>query len=377
MGLLDNIVDQWNRASRDYAMANTPPERVAPVPGIPSLTQAMMQMPAAAPMTGWDAKVSPSAQTPTMAAQSPTAAPPPQAAPASMPQQTPMAMGQPTQQAQQPGLFDRLSVNPLFLAGLTGFGGYGPGTGAQLAQANQRGQMEQQEWQRTQQQRQRMQEAWGRIFPNGQPAASHPLLKDVPAEITTLAQAMGPEEGLDFLGRYAMSRNKALNPLQQAQLYNLMNPGQVAAAKKSAEMQVEAQQQLPGAIADAETALDVINQTRSHPGLGAGTGWTSNLMSLSPRAKGFDALVKQLSGQAFLASIQKMRGMGSLSDAEGKAAREASARLETAQSKEEFMKALDDLEHLVRKGVQGAYSRAGQRAPAAPDTSGWSLEAID
>lgn len=137
-----------------------------------------------------------------------------------MPQQQPMSMppAQPQQQQSSPGFFDRLAVNPLFLAGLTGLGGYGPGTGAQIAGENQRGQIQQQEWQQTQQQRQRMQDAWGRIFPNGQPSASHPLLKGVPAEVVTLAQAMGPESGLEFLGKYAMSTNKPLNALQMAEL---------------------------------------------------------------------------------------------------------------------------------------------------------------
>lgn len=144
---------------------------------------------------------------------------PTQQAPAPQPQQQ-MSFPQPQQpeQQQQPGFFDRLAVNPLFLAGLTGFGGYGPGTGAQIAQGNQRGQMEQQEWQQQQEQRRRMQEAWGRIFPNGQPAAGHPMLRGAPPELMTLAQAMGPEQGLPLLAKYAMSANKTLTPLEQAQL---------------------------------------------------------------------------------------------------------------------------------------------------------------
>lgn len=294
---------------------------------------------------------------------------------------TPAPMQTPVSAPQQSGgnFFSDLGTNPLFLGGLTMLSGQGPSAGAQIAHEGRRGKMEQAQWQLQQEQRQRMMDAWSRVFPNGAAAGDHPLLKGVPPEIASLAQTMGPEEGLAFLGKYAMSRQqKPLNPLQQAQLYNLINPGAAAAAKKQAELQVEAQQQLPGALADAETALDVIQKTRSHPGLAWGTGATANLPSWSPRARGFDALVKQLSGQAFLASIQKMRGLGSLSDAEGKAAREASARLETAQSKEEFLAALDDLQTLVQKGVQGAYARAGQTAPAAsPDTSGWSVRRLD
>ena len=379
MGLLDNWFDQWNRAARDYAMAKEAPQAVSPAAGIPSLSQAMMQLPSAAPTTGWDATVSPQTSTmPTVAQQRPMPVAQRSAPAAAMP---PM----PTQQSapQSQNVFASLGQNPLFLAGLTGLGGYGPGAGAQIAQQTRQGRMEQDAWQQQQEQRQRIQEAWGRLFPNGQPAAGHPLLKNVPPEILTLAQSMGPEEGIGFLGKYAMS--KMMDPLKmaelqktQAELFNLTNPGAVSAAKKAGEMQAEASNALPGVISDAQTALDVINQTRQHPGLSAGTGWSANLPSWSPRARGFDALVKQLSGQAFLASIQKMRGMGSLSDAEGKAAREASARLETAQSQEEFTKALGDLETLVRKGLSTAYAKAGQQQPTAPSANGgWSVRALD
>lgn len=379
MGLLDNWFDQWSRASRDYAMAKTPPQTVAPIAGMPSLTQAMTQMPSAAPLTGWDATVSPQANVPgaSPAPRPIAAAPQPPATPPQM-SLMPMQASPPQQQ----NVFAALGQNPLFLAGLSGISGQGWGAGAQIAQQSRQGQMEQAAWQQQQEQRQRMQDAWGRLFPNGQPVAGHPLLKNVPPEILTLAQSMGPEEGIGFLGKYAMS--KMMDPLKmaelqktQAELFNLTNPGAVSAAKKAGEMQAEATNALPGVISDAQTALDVINQTRQHPGLSAGTGWSANLPSWSPRARGFDALVKQLSGQAFLASIQKMRGMGSLSDAEGKAAREASARLETAQSQEEFTKALGDLETLVRKGLSTAYAKAGQQQPSAPATGGWSVRALD
>lgn len=113
----------------------------------------------------------------------------------------------PTPQGGQ-NFFQSLGQNPLFLAGLTGLGGYGPGAGAQIAQQSQLGRMQQLEFDQQQQQRQRLQDAWGQIFPNGQPAADHPLTRGVPPELLSLAQAMGPEEGLRTLGNYAFARSK-------------------------------------------------------------------------------------------------------------------------------------------------------------------------
>lgn len=116
----------------------------------------------------------------------------------------------PAKQSQQAttggNIFTSLGQSPLFMGGLSMLAGQGPGAGAQIAQATQQGRMQQADWEQQQAQRQRMTDAWGRVFPNGAAAADHPLLKGVPPEITSLAQTMGPEEGLGFLGRYALSR---------------------------------------------------------------------------------------------------------------------------------------------------------------------------
>src|SRR5690606_16630763 len=97
-----------------------------------------------------------------------------------------------------------LGANPLFMGGLTTLMGQGAGTGAQIAQATQQGRMQQSELERQQQQRQRMQEVWGRVFQDGQPAPDRPLTKGMSPQLLSLAQARGPEEGLNFLGRAAL-----------------------------------------------------------------------------------------------------------------------------------------------------------------------------
>jgi len=101
----------------------------------------------------------------------------------------------------------RIGASPLFMGGLTMLAGQGPGAGAQIAQATQQGRMQQAEYARAEQQRRQMQEAWGRLFPDGQsPAMDHPLAQNTPAELLTLAQSMGPEQGLRLLGNYQLSR---------------------------------------------------------------------------------------------------------------------------------------------------------------------------
>jgi len=102
-----------------------------------------------------------------------------------------------------------IGASPLFMGGLTMLAGQGPGAGAQIAQATQQGRMQQVDWQQQQAQRQRMQEAWGRLFPDGQsPSMDHPLARGTPPELLSLAQNLGPEEGLKMLGNWQLGRGR-------------------------------------------------------------------------------------------------------------------------------------------------------------------------
>lgn len=150
-------------------------------------------------------------------------------------------------------------------------------------------------------------------------------------------------------------------------------------AKVEGKAQGEAATGLTGAIAQAENVLKTIDQVRTHPGrnqFGAtGAGSTLPLVGDGlPGTKGRDfvGLVDQLKGQAFLDAFDALRGGGAISEAEGKVATQARARLDRAQSKEGFDAALKDLEDIVKLGVSRARQKAGQSAaPTAPAAGGW------
>jgi hypothetical protein len=65
-----------------------------------------------------------------------------------------------------------------------------------------------------------------------------------------------------------------------------------------------------------------------------------------------------------------LKGGGHITEIEGQKATQAIARLRTAQSEEGFMKALDDLEAVVQRGLQNAYAKAGQQPPATSGSGG-------
>lgn len=147
----------------------------------------------------------------------------------------------------------------------------------------------------------------------------------------------------------------------------------------------------PGDLQAAQNALDAVQSLRNDKNKGWGTGFSSvfNAIPGSP-GKDFQKKVDQSTSGAFLTAIQQMRGLGSLSNAEGGAATAAVARMDTATSEEEFNAALNDYEKIVRQGAARAQAKIQQsggqvQAPPgmAPPAAGgnttatgvpWSLE---
>lgn len=111
-------------------------------------------------------------------------------------------------------------------------------------------------------------------------------------------------------------------------------------------------------VATADTALNLLDQIETHPYLDRGVGGTAMFNSI-PGTGGYDFqnLVDQAKNGAFLQAVQEMRGLGSLSNAEGSAATSAITRMNTATSKEAFLKAVSDYRDIVQRGKDRALKR--------------------
>ena len=101
--------------------------------------------------------------------------------------------------------------------------------------------------------------------------------------------------------------------------------------------------------------MSLIDEIRNHPG--------RNFLSTGPLAataayqKGtpqydFHQTLEQAKSGAFLSAFSTLRGGGSISDAEGKKATTAFARMDAAQTKAGFDKALDDYRNVIQTGLQ-------------------------
>lgn len=114
----------------------------------------------------------------------------------------------------------------------------------------------------------------------------------------------------------------------------------------------------PSDIAAADIALKQLDAIEKSPYLDRGTGITS-LANVIPGTGGYDfsTMVEQARSGAFLTAIQQMRGMGSLSNAEGQTATAAVTRMNTAQSRDGFLSALSDYRDVIKLGRERAVNR--------------------
>jgi hypothetical protein len=142
------------------------------------------------------------------------------------------------------------------------------------------------------------------------------------------------------------------------------NIANAAAQREIGEAAGKATAAAPADIQAGENALDIVKKIRGNPYLERGTG-ASSLFNSVPGTGGYDFqnLVEQAKSGAFLTAIQQMRGLGSLSNAEGSTATAAVNRMNTATSKVAFLDAMSDYEKVIKQGITRARTKLPSVAP--------------
>jgi hypothetical protein len=137
--------------------------------------------------------------------------------------------------------------------------------------------------------------------------------------------------------------------------------GAKTGAKTTAEATAQAQLGLPGVVDKANEAIGLIDELRKHPGRKQATG-ASRLFGVQSvpgtDAYDFEVMRKQVGGQQFLQAFETLKGAGQITEVEGTQAKEAIARMDAAQSEGAYMKALDDYEKIIKKGVERSQRKA-------------------
>lgn len=128
---------------------------------------------------------------------------------------------------------------------------------------------------------------------------------------------------------------------------------QKVSAEEAAKTRAEFQLSLPKVESDSRQTVALIDKALKHPGRSTATGGSS---VYDPRnylpgtdARDFKVILDQLRGGTFLQAFQSLRGGGAITQVEGTKAEQAIARLDQAQSDEEFVAALKELREIANR----------------------------
>lgn len=142
---------------------------------------------------------------------------------------------------------------------------------------------------------------------------------------------------------------------------------------KAAEKEAALQSQAMGRVAAFDSALDTLDIIAKHPGkkdvVGALTG---GVMSIVPgtNAAGFASQLETFKAQTFIPQVSALKGMGALSDAEGKKLTAAVGALDTKMKPAEFDASLNR----IRSDLEAAKQRAAKMPGMPTGTSFNSVE---
>lgn len=153
--------------------------------------------------------------------------------------------------------------------------------------------------------------------------------------------------------------------------------GQIALAGSTEQARLETKSKFEAKDAlgkyedDAVSAINLIdgmigNESKGikqHKGLGGAVGgWfdASKPDFLSSQdTVDFRAMQAQLQGKVFVKGIGALKGLGAMSELEGKKTADAIARLESAQSEPAYIEALDEVRGMFNKALKRAREKAG------------------
>ena len=143
-----------------------------------------------------------------------------------------------------------------------------------------------------------------------------------------------------------------------------------AAAQEVGSASGEAQATAKEDIAKANQFVELLDKAISHPGREAATGLSSILNPVAMpggERKDFLVLGQQLRGKNFLDAYQTLKGGGQITEVEGMKAEQAQARLNEAQSEDEYLAALNEMKMLIAERVDRIRSKTGLT------DNGWSI----
>jgi hypothetical protein len=142
---------------------------------------------------------------------------------------------------------------------------------------------------------------------------------------------------------------------------------QQAQDDKRSEKQAKEESQKQGVVASFDSALETLGRIANHPGKSSAVGFGGTTVSMIPgtNAAGFASQLETFKAQVFLPQVQSLKGMGALSDAEGKKLTAAIGALDQKMKPAEFDAQLKVIENDLRK-ARARVTGGTVGAPSAP-----------
>lgn len=150
---------------------------------------------------------------------------------------------------------------------------------------------------------------------------------------------------------------------------------------KAAEKQQTLQSQAQGRVAAFDSAIDTLDLVSKHPGKKSVVGTLSGgVLSAIPGtdAAGFASQLETFKAQTFIPQVAALKGMGALSDAEGKKLTAAVGALDVKMKPAEFDAAVARIKRDLEAARQRASTLPGMGTTPAPAAAGseggWSIK---
>lgn len=153
---------------------------------------------------------------------------------------------------------------------------------------------------------------------------------------------------------------------QMAAITQAMQQQSLDIRKEAAEEKKKAlEQQKLGIVSSFDSAIDTLDTIAKHPGKKAAVGFGGAQLSMIPGtdAAGFAAQLETFKAQTFLPQVQALKGMGALSDAEGKKLTAAVGALSQSMKQSEF----DSQVGKIRSDLEAARKRASSSLQNVPN----------
>lgn len=211
---------------------------------------------------------------------------------------------------------------------------------------------------------------------------------DVESDRAKLAETIRSNragEAIQIRGQNISAQNAALSrEIQRAEVQDKILDRQIARETNQIKLEELKQKQLDvrskaesaradrqaaaqGAVDTFSTALDSLNEIESSPGLKKAVGFNSAFPTIpGTDAANFEARLDTFKAQTFLPMVASMKGMGALSDAEGKKLSDAVGALSPKMSEDAFRSSIGKIRTQLENKLGTVKRQFDYQEPAAP-----------